>query len=123
MRKEYTEYVCALHGYLIRTKELHWNTQSNAEHILCDEIHSELEDCEDKFAEACMGYDGKKFRIHDLLPMLPNSTELLPMLKELEEDTLKVREKAEGYKEYGVVNIIDDILTLANKYKYRSTQK
>ena len=122
MRKEYTEFICATHGYLIRTKELHWNTESNAIHKLCDELHSDLEELEDEFAEWCMGYDGKKFRIGDLLPLLPNATELLPMLKEFEDDIKKIREKADGWKEHGVVNILDDMATMVNKYKYRSTQ-
>ena len=44
-----------MHGYLIRIKEIHWNTNNNAEHLLCDEIQDCIADCEDRFTEGVMG--------------------------------------------------------------------
>ena len=32
MKKEYVDFICLLHGYMIRVKEIHWNTNSDAEH-------------------------------------------------------------------------------------------
>ena len=122
MRKEFVDYICSLHGYLIRLKEIHWNTDYNSEHTLCDEISDELADCEDRFAEAAMGLDAKHFRIGDLKPLLPNSEKLLAMLKELEGETIVLEGKLTGKKEAGLVNVLDDILECCNKYKYRSTQ-
>ena len=105
MKKEYVDFVCALHGYLIRLKEIHWNTNENSTHLLCDEIDDDIHECEDRFMECCMGMEGKHFEIGKLLPMLPNSKELIPMLKELEKDILDMKKKC------------------CNKYKYRATQK
>ena len=114
MKKEYVDFVCALHGYLIRLKEIHWNTNENSTHLLCDEIDDDIHECEDRFMECCMGMEGKHFEIGKLLPMLPNSKELIPMLKELEKD---IPENG------GLFNILDDMQECCNKYKYRATQK
>ena len=60
MQKEIIDYICDLHGYLIRLKEIHWSTDNNAEHLLCDEIMDDIRDNEDKFMESAMGlYDSR----------------------------------------------------------------
>ncbi len=123
MRKEYIDFACALHGYLIRAKEIHWNTNSDAEHLKADEFESELHDCEDEFMECCMGMDGHHFPIGKLLPMLPNATEFMPMLKELEGDIIKMMSKCTKPQDGGLEDILKDMLKCVNKYKYRITQK
>ena len=123
MKKEYIDFVCALHGYLIRIKEIQWNTNENSTHTLCDEIQDCIAGCEDRFMECCMGMEGNHFPIGKLLPMLPNSTNLLSMLKELEKDILAMKKKATDEKSGGLMNILDEMLENCNKYKYRSTQK
>ena len=123
MKKEYVDFVCSLHGYLIRLKEIHWNTNENSTHLLCDEIEDCIHDCEDRFMECCMGMEGKHFEIGKLLPMLPNAKELLPMLKELESDVLDIKKKLTGPENGGLFNILDDLQENCNKYKYRATQK
>lgn len=122
MKKEYIEFVCALHGYLIRIKEIHWNTKNNAEHLLCDEIQDCIMGCEDRFMECCMGMSGEHFPLGKLLPMLPNSKELIPMLKELEKDILDMKSKASDERSAGLMNILDEALENCNKFKYRATQ-
>lgn len=122
MKKEYIEFVCALHGYLIRIKEIHWNTKNNAEHLLCDEIQDCIMGCEDRFMECCMGMSGEHFPLGKLLPMLPNSKELIPMLKELEKDILDMKSEAGDEKSGGLMNILDEALENCNKFKYRATQ-
>ena len=123
MKKEYIDFICALHGYTIRVKEIHWNTTNNSEHLLCDEINDCIFDCEDAFTECCMGIEGKHFQIGKLLPILPNAESLLPMLKELEEDVLKMKKKCNDTTESGLTNILDEMMQNVNKYKYRATQK
>ena len=122
MKKEFVEYICSLHGYLIRLKEIHWNTDYNSEHTLCDEISDEIAELEDRFAEAAMGHDGTHFKIGDLKPLLPNAEKLLAMLNELENETIALESKLTNKKDVGLVNILDDIVECCNKYKYRSTQ-
>lgn len=123
MRKDFVNFICELHGYLIRVKEIHWNTDSNAEHTLCDDFHSELLSLEDEFAEGCMGLEGNKFEIGKLLPLVPNSRDFNQILKEFEQDVLKMKKQTSNDKYGGLNSILDDMLQLANKYKYRATQK
>lgn len=122
MKKEHVEFICTLHGYLIRLKEIHWNTDNNSEHLLCDEISDDLSSCEDRFTECAMGLSNNKFKIGDLVPYLPNSEKLLPMLKELEGEIIEFRKNLKE-NEWGLTNIIDDMLEFCGKYKYRATQK
>ena len=123
MKKEFINFICSLHGYLIRLKEIHWNTNNNSEHLLCDEISDCLSDCEDRFTECAMGLSGTHFKIGDLKPMLPNSEELIPMLKELEKEVIEMEGKLTAKNESGLINILDELLENCNKYKYRATQK
>lgn len=122
MKKEFVDFICSLHGYLIRLKEIHWNTEKNGEHVLCDEISDEISECEDRFAECAMGMDGVHFKIGDLKPMLPHATALLPMLKELEGEVVDMEESLSDRKNGGLMNVLDDLLEVCNKYKYRATQ-
>ena len=122
MKKEHIEFICTLHGYLIRLKEIHWNTENNAEHLLCDEISDELSSCEDRFTECAMGLSDTHFKVGDLVPYLPNSEELKPMLKELENEINDFRKTLKD-DESGLTNIIDDMLESCGKYKYRATQR
>ena len=122
MKKEYVDFVCALHGYQIRVNEIHWNTKSDAEHKLCDEVEGSIHGCEDRFAECAMGLEGEHFKIGDLLPVLPNAESMIPMLKELEDDVLDMKKKVTSDKEGGLMNILDEILECCDKYKYRATQ-
>lgn len=123
MDKKYIDFICSMHGYMIRVKEIHWNTDNNAEHLLCDEIESSIHDCEDRLAECMMGITDKKFKVGDLKPMLPNNTDLKKMLQEFEGETIDFKKSMDEYKEAGLVNICDDILECINKFKYRTTQR
>ena len=123
MKKNLVDFICSLHGYLIRVKEIHWNTDNNAEHLLCDDIEDDLSDCEDRFTECAMGMSGEHFKIGDLKPMLPHSTSLIPMLKELETEILEIEEKLTNKKDVGLINILDEMIEKCNKYKYRASQK
>lgn len=122
MKKEYVEFICNIHGYLIRLKEIHWNTNNNSEHLLCDEILDNLSDCQDRFTECAMGLSGEHFKIGDLVPYLPNSEKLLDMLKELEGEIVSFRKTLSEESECGLINVLDDMLEGCGKYKYRSTQ-
>lgn len=124
--KDLLDFICSLHGYLIRTKEIHWSTDSNAEHLLCDSILDDISSLEDEFTETLMGYTEEKFKIGDLKPLLPRAEELKPMLKELIEDVADARTKLNRINiadKEGLSSILDDIVAMAQKYIYRSTQK
>lgn len=122
MKKEFINFICILHGYLIRVKEIHWNTNSNAEHKICDEIHDCISGCEDRFTECAMGMADEHFKIGDLMPMLPNAENLKDMLKELEGDIIDVLKKLDKPEDEGLKNVLGELLEMCNKYKYRRTQ-
>ena len=122
MNKKYVEFICNLHGYLIRVKEIHWNAAKNSIHKLCDEIEDDIAECEDRFAECAMGMEGVKFEIGHLKPMLPKAKDLESMLYELEGDVVEMKKSCELPHEGGLTNILDDMLEMCNKYKYRATQ-
>jgi hypothetical protein len=70
-----------------------------------------------------MGMAGEHFKIGDLKPMLPHSTSLIPMLKELETEILELKDSLTSSKDDGLMNILDEMLENCGKYKYRATQK
>ena len=117
------DFICSLHGYCIRTKEIHWNTDNNAEHLLCDEIEDEISSLEDRFAECAMGATDKKIKIGQLKPMLPRAKKLKEMLQELSNETMDMKDGLNGYHLSGLENICDDIIEMCCKYMYRCTQK
>lgn len=123
MDKKNIDFICSLHGYLIRVKEIHWNTDNNAEHKLCDEIQDCVAECEDRFTECLMGMDGEHFKVGDLKPMLPNAKELIPMLKELEGEVIAMLKGFSDVRTHGLTNVLEELLENVNKFKYRATQK
>lgn len=123
LQKDILDYVCDLHGYLIRLKEIHWSTNNNAEHLLCDELMDDIRDSEDKFMESAMGLYDSKIKVGELKPYLPNATELKSMLNEMKIETVAIRSKLTKPEESGLVTVLDDILLFIGKYLYRATQK
>lgn len=123
MEKRFVDFICSMHGYLIRIKEIHWNTNNNAEHLLCDEIQDCIADCEDRFTEGVMGLEGEHFKIGDLKPMLPRNNSLIPMLKELEGEVIDMESNLSEKKYNGLINVLDELLENINKFKYRAGQK
>lgn len=121
MKKEHVEFICSLHGYLIRLKEIHWNTNNNSEHLLCDEILDSLSDCEDRFTECAMGLSETHFKVGKLVPYLPNSENLKSMLKELQDEVIDFKKTLKD-NESGLINVLDDMLECCGKYRYRATQ-
>lgn len=117
------EYICDLHGYLIRLKEIHWSTSLNSEHLLCDDIMDSIWENEDRLAESAMGVYGQKIKIGELTPYLSETDKLIPLLSEMEEETIELKKELNKPNEYGLVNVLDDILTDIGKFKYRATQK
>ena len=80
-------------------------------------------ECEDEFTESAMGLYDEKVKVGDLRPYLPNAEELKPMLKELIGETIVMKKSLSKDTEAGLCNILDDIISQANKFIYRTTQK
>lgn len=120
MDKKIIYFICQLHGIAIRVKEIHWNTRSNDEHLLCDEIIDAINSLEDRFTESAMGYAGEKFPLGALEPVIPSTTNLTSVISYFERITEDFRETVSDKP--GLLNVIDEMLEIANKYKYRATQ-
>lgn len=117
------EILSMLDGYHEILKMIHWSTTNNAEHILTDRIDKSVLEYQDKLAESIMGDLSIRFGIGDLKSLLPSSKDLNSMLKELEEDIKLFRKINEEENKIGVINILDDLLTDINKWKFISTLK
>ena len=116
MKNIYVDFINLLHGYLIRNKEIHW--AGGRQHKLCDDIESELMELEDRFAECSMGIDDSMFKIGDLKPLLPNSTDLSGMFDEMENDVLKLQKRLTPGKESGLLAICDELIEFCCKNRY-----
>ena len=121
--KDLLEYICSLHGYLIRLKEFHWSAPTHSEHVLCDMAIDKFTELEDEIAETSMGLYSKKIRVNDLKPMLPNGEDIMSMLKELVKETVDLKKKLTKDEESGLCNLLDEVISSAQKYMYLSTQK
>ena len=69
MEKKFVDFICSLHGYCIRTKEIHWNTENNATHLLCDEIMDSIDECEDRFGSPGGPVFARKFHQTQYSPL------------------------------------------------------
>lgn len=121
--KELLEYICSLHGYLIRLKEFHWAAPTHSEHVLCDSAIDKFTEIEDEIAEVSMGLYSTKIKVNDLKPLLPNSENIMDMLKELVGETVALKKKLTKPEESGLCNILDEVIAAAQKFMYLSTQK
>jgi hypothetical protein len=68
-----------------------------------------------------MGLTDTHFKVGDLVPYLPNSEQLKPMLKELEGDIFAFKKTLKD-SESGLINVLEDMLESCGKYRYRATQ-
>ena len=115
MDKKIIYFICQLHGITIRVKEIHWNTRSNDEHLLCDEIIKAISNREDRFTESAMGYSGEKFPLGALEPVIPSATNLTSVMSHLERTIESIRDTVSDKP--GLLNVIDEMLEIVNMYK------
>lgn len=118
--KDSIEFLSVLEGYHQQLKGLHWNACCKSEHLLTDDIDDAILDYEDKVAENVMGFSNKKIGIGELKTMLPSSKSLTDLLRELESDT-KNYKKTLSEEHAGIINVLDDLLTDINTWKYLNT--
>lgn len=116
------EFLSNCEGYHQLLKGLHWQTDNKAEHLLSDEIDSDVLEFEDRMAENIMGSLSEKYHTGDLKTMLPEATDIKGLLDEMENDILSFSDEiGEESKMNGLHNIIDDFLESINKWKYLAT--
>ena len=117
------DYIMCLEGWRIRLREFHWSTESNATHILTDELINMFEYNEDKIAECLMGLCGFRIKVGQICPNIPFEADDLESLLNCARDcTITLIASLEADKKYdGIVNVLDEILENINKAQYKET--
>lgn len=109
-------------GYHQALKAIHWSTEKKAEHLLTDDIDSDVLDFEDRIAESIMGILGMRYGNGELKTMLPSATDLKALLNEMEEDVFSfIDEVGEDKKVTGLVNILEEFCEKITTWKYLET--
>ncbi len=57
--KQFIDSVCALEGFKVKFRELHWNAKLMSDHKLCDSLISSVTEFQDSFAEEGFPIFGK----------------------------------------------------------------
>lgn len=106
----------------------HWNIEGSnfyQFHLLFERIYETVESKVDVLAEQARGLGIEiKAYIFNSVPEIDWSTsqdlceELLKLNKEFQDGLERLREEAEDSKMYGVVNVVEDILTDCNVISY-----
>lgn len=121
LKKDSIEFLSILEGNHQLLKGLHWNAGCKAEHLLTDDIDGTILEYEDKIAENVMGNGGFRIGVGELKTMLPSAKSLTDMLNELESDVKKFKATLVEDKHAGIINILDDLLTDINIWRYLKT--
>lgn len=95
-------------------KHHHWNTTSLAEHKALDKAHSSLSSIMDTVAESLIGREGKLAQLSVKSPMC--TCQELPDCIDSTAKTLK--EYATSKKYNDLVNIADEVTSIAAKLRY-----
>lgn len=126
LRKNTIEFLSILDGYHQICKGLHWGAVKHAEHILTDEIDDSVLEYQDKIAEIVMGIiiseNGEKFKVGELKSLTSNAKDCMSMLKEMEGDVIEYKGQiGDEARMQAIHNVLDDMLSDINKWKYLST--
>lgn len=123
--KTIADIVFKLYLYADETKRIHYSTEKNHTHELCDQVRDTIVDFADTLAEQSFGYYGKPSfsqtpkltgldirETESLAELIDNATELVDYLHE---------EFSKEKKMSGTVSAIDDYKGEMNKLKFLTT--
>lgn len=109
-----------LHNMQKPLREIHWNTDEYALHMVTDETIDDVLEWEDSLAETFISDTNNKINIKDT--NLQNSYEQL--MKDLIELTSTVKNKITDNKSYdNICAVVDEILEKSNQLLYKSKLK
>lgn len=109
-----------LHNMQKPLREIHWNTDEYAMHMVTDETIDDVLEWEDSLAETFISDTNNKIKIKDT--NLQNSYEQL--MKDLIELTSTVKNKITDNKSYdNICAVVDEILEKSNQLLYKSKLK
>ena len=116
------DYIKKLEGYRIRLREIHWSTQKHSEHILTDNLIGELTSHEDAVGEISMGVLGIRIKVGQVVPTMPEETDLKSLLQAAVNSAIELKNKVEDDIAFsGLTNLLDDCIQELSKGKYLET--
>ena len=116
------ELISFLHNAQKPVREIHWNTNEYALHMVTDETIGDLCEWEDGLAEAFLGDRDIELKISDRKPS--SDTEFKAIINELVGLASEVKESISGNKDYdNVCAVLDEILETGNQLLYKSELK
>lgn len=116
------ELISFLHNAQKPVREIHWNTNEYALHMVTDETIDDLCEWEDGLAEAFMGDRDIELKISDKKPS--SDTDFKAIINELVDLASEVKESVSGNKDYdNVCAVLDEILETSNQLLYKSELK
>ena len=121
--KEICDVVMKLYLYADNTKMIHYSTNGNHYHELCDQIRECILEFADEFAEQSFGYYGKPkysdFKLKQSIKQSEDLDKLCDNVIEMMAYYRTIFDKNE--KTSGLVSLIDDFKGSMNKLKFLST--
>ena len=116
------ELISFLHNAQKPVREIHWNTNEYALHMVTDETIGDLCEWEDGPAEAFLGDRDIELKISDRKPS--SDTDFKSIINELVDLASEVKESVSGNKDYdNVCAVLDEILETGNQLLYKSQLK
>ena len=116
------ELISFLHNAQKPVREIHWNTNEYALHMVTDETIDDLCEWEDGLAEAFMADRDVELKISDKKPS--SDTEFKSIINELIDLASGVKESVSGNKDYdNVCAVLDEILETSSQLLYKSELK
>lgn len=111
-----------LHNAQKPVREIHWNTDEYALHMVTDETIEDLLKWEDSLAETFISDRGAELKINDKKPS--SSEDYKSIIKELADLASEIKEDISGNKDYdNLAAVLDDIVETANSLLYKSQLK
>ena len=116
------ELISFLHNAQKPVREIHWNTDEYALHMVTDETIDDLCEWEDGLAEAFMSDRDVELKISDRGP--DSDTDFKSIINELVDLASEVKESVSGNKDYdNVCAVLDEILETGNQLLYKAGLK
>lgn len=119
------EIVQKLYIYADETKKIHYTTEKNHTHELCDEVRDVILDFVDEFAEQMFGIYGKP-NINDFVSFKQISVDECSDLHKICDNCINLlslfyKENKDNEKVSGIISLIDDFKGKLNKMQFLST--
>lgn len=113
-----------IEGVRIRMREIHWETTNDAKHRLTNDYIDKLESYEDELAEDLMGTCGFRIKVGEVIPLMPKSTDLCSLMKEVLCAVINLIASLEGIVEFkGIVSVLDNISHDLSKGEFLETME